>query len=342
MTQSHAGAVDLDLMPTGENIRRELKTLLKRAEDDTVLLAFSGHGVQLKESKQHHFCPQDAKLADAKTLLPLSEVYEQMGACKARLKVLLVDACRKEPEDTNEKFKVRLTEPSPEPQKQKPPAGIAALYSCAAEQFSYESDKLQHGVFFHSVLEGLRGKAANRKGEVTLEKLAAFVKEEVDQRVKDLVGRRAEQTPHLVGDLPGASTLVAGVQTAKALLKELEGTYTPTSFTLHGHLVPDSALKNTSFIFQGNTMTMKFKQGDTWRETVYTITLDQAKTPIAIDLTPQGGTSAGMTWPGIIKVEKGTVSLCYVISKSNEKGRPTEFSSTEENGYWLFVLKKDK
>src|SRR5438128_2658580 len=46
MTQTNAAASDLDLMPTGENIRRELMTLLKR-EDDTVLLAFSGHGAQL-------------------------------------------------------------------------------------------------------------------------------------------------------------------------------------------------------------------------------------------------------------------------------------------------------
>src|SRR5437867_11707999 len=42
MTQTNAAAADLDLMPTAENIRRELKTLLdpeRRGTGDTMLLA---------------------------------------------------------------------------------------------------------------------------------------------------------------------------------------------------------------------------------------------------------------------------------------------------------------
>src|SRR5262249_49084792 len=51
-----AGAADPDLLPTGENIRDSLRGLLKGLRPrDSVLLAFSGHGVQFQGEKEHYF-----------------------------------------------------------------------------------------------------------------------------------------------------------------------------------------------------------------------------------------------------------------------------------------------
>jgi hypothetical protein len=39
------------------------------------------------------------------------------------------------------------------------PSGVVA-FGCSEGQEAFEDDDLRHGVFFHYVLEGLRGKAA--------------------------------------------------------------------------------------------------------------------------------------------------------------------------------------
>ena len=39
------------------------------------------------------------------------------------------------------------------------PARVLALLSCGKKQRAFEVDTLKHGLFFHHVLEGLRGKA---------------------------------------------------------------------------------------------------------------------------------------------------------------------------------------
>ncbi len=63
--------------------------------------------------------------------------------------------------------------------------GTAVFFSCSGRQRARETDKAGggHGVFFHFVLEGLRGAkgAVNERGQVTWEHLVPYVK----QRVRD-------------------------------------------------------------------------------------------------------------------------------------------------------------
>jgi hypothetical protein len=64
------------------------KRLRSRAADDIVLLAFSGHGAQLKSDKvaadgtreETWFCPERARLDDVTTLLSLTQVLEERRA----------------------------------------------------------------------------------------------------------------------------------------------------------------------------------------------------------------------------------------------------------------------
>src|SRR5262249_11788215 len=98
MTQ-RAGADDPDLLPTGNHIRETLRALAKGLQaEDTLLVALSGHGVQFPGDGEHYFCPMDAELSDKTTLVSLSRVYEELKDCGAGMKVLLVDACRVNPE----------------------------------------------------------------------------------------------------------------------------------------------------------------------------------------------------------------------------------------------------
>ena len=210
MTQSEAvSAGDNTLEPTAKNIRKKLAAILEdRKPDDAVLVAFSGHGVQYRDQKASYFCPMDADLADNNTLVSLGEVYKALEESVAGTKVVLVDACRNDPQAEASKAveNVKL-ESVTRPQSERPPGGVAALFSCSEGQKSYESEKLGHGVFFHYVIEGLKGEAANKKGEVTLQRLAAYVADEVPDAARE-VSDLARQRPQQVGDLSGAVPLV--------------------------------------------------------------------------------------------------------------------------------------
>ena len=70
---------------------------------------------------------------------------------------------------------------------------------------------------------------------------------------------------------------------------------------------------------------------------VMTYELDASKTPSHIDLKIKSGpVPEGMT-VGIIKLEKGKLTLCYDPTGAN---RPEKFESTEDNGAFLFTLKR--
>ena len=132
-----------------------------------------------------------------------------LAGCEARFKLLLSDACRNDPiAAVSRRTSVNL-ESVTRPQLQRPPGGVAALFSCSEGELAYENDTLKHGVFFHFVIEGLRGAADfDKDGQIGLEELTFFAK----RRVLDFV--RAEydgvrQMPVLKGEVGGLPVLVS-------------------------------------------------------------------------------------------------------------------------------------
>ncbi len=101
MTQT-VGAEDTRFLPLGAHIRKELHLLLSTLdENDSVIIALAGHGVQFQGEAESYFCPLDARLSDRSTLIPLSEIYKAIESSRAGLKILLVDACRDDPQTQN-------------------------------------------------------------------------------------------------------------------------------------------------------------------------------------------------------------------------------------------------
>jgi formylglycine-generating enzyme required for sulfatase activity len=88
------------------------------------------------------------------------------------------------------------------------PRNVAALFSCSEEERAWENEKLRHGVFFHFVLQGLRGKAENGDGEVTWSRLSEYVRERVTKDIGSIVGENARQTPHEMGNVRGSSPVL--------------------------------------------------------------------------------------------------------------------------------------
>jgi tetratricopeptide (TPR) repeat protein len=181
MTHS-AASDDARLLPTGANIRRELEQLVEDcSEEDTILVAFAGHGVQFKEGEENYFCPMDARLKDRKTLLSLDEVYSGLGKCKANCRLLLVDACRDDPTGAiDSRSAVADVASVTRPQKFVVPSGVTVLFSCSGGEKAYEDKDLKHGVFFYYVVQALGGAAsAGDDEEVTLPRLEEFVTKKV-------------------------------------------------------------------------------------------------------------------------------------------------------------------
>jgi len=220
MTQT-AGADRLRYLPLKARIRKELDLLIKnRGEDDTVLLAFAGHGVVFKDDPDSYFCPADAQLDDKDTLLSLTEIYRGLEKCKARTKVLLVDACRNDPladkSRAPEKLDLESVTRPPEPTKD---GGVAAFFSCSRGQKAFEDDRSRHGAFFHYVIEGLQGEAAPDKDDVTLLELGAYVQRRVVDFARAEYG--ADQKPEISN--ASAQGTAALVRLDRALLLARKG-----------------------------------------------------------------------------------------------------------------------
>jgi hypothetical protein len=182
------------LTPRRVNVRRELRALAGSCgEADVLLVAFAGREVVLPGDEAYYLGLSDSNPDDRATLFPLAEVYDEMAKSKARLKWLLVDACR--PRLNGERTPPKVT----------PPPGVTVFFSCSDGQFAFEDAEHNHGVFSYYVLEGLRGSAdVNRDGWITLAELRQFISDGVADRFK------GKQTPEFFGPQPEKFALPAG------------------------------------------------------------------------------------------------------------------------------------
>jgi tetratricopeptide (TPR) repeat protein len=192
-------------LPLAENIRSRLRQLLAEVRaQDTLVVALAGHGVQFAGEKAAYFCPIDAKLTDRKTLIGLDELYADLKNCKAARKLLLVDACRDAPQSDLGRGRVQVSlEKLAGVQKVPLPRGVVALFSCSAGQQSFEDPRLEHGVFFHHLMKGWKGFAADQQGRVTFSSLADYVTEEVPRYVRLTMRLTDPQVPEQKNEFAG-------------------------------------------------------------------------------------------------------------------------------------------
>ncbi len=174
-----------------------------RAEDVVVFFYFSGHG---DEGALH--------LDGAR--LPLARIDALVEAVPARLRVVVIDACRTAGRD---KGLVRGDSFEVDVRRASGPAGTVRVWSSVAGEAAQESDALGGAVFTHYWLSGLAGAAdENRDREVTFG-------EAYDHAATRTLGRSAAaQRPSFETDLRGERSLVVTrLDTARATLRLPEG-----------------------------------------------------------------------------------------------------------------------
>jgi hypothetical protein len=180
---------------TSDNVRKALqdaKQLLDGNNQGSLLFAFSGHGFQT--GKGNYLVTVGATPANVESeALALDEVEKLMTATGARRKVILVDACRNDPDakstDTPRTFS-QFQEAE----------GTSILLSTRPGGFSYEDSDLGHGIFTYYLLEGLRGKAAGKDGYVTFFDLQKYVENGV---VRQSLKKDRVQRPFVMGERSG-------------------------------------------------------------------------------------------------------------------------------------------
>lgn len=222
MTQT-VGANETRFLPVAKNIRKELDLLLREVrEPDSLLVAFSGHGIQFEEGGDSFFCPADADLTDRASLIALGDVYKSLETSKAAAKVLLVDACRNDPLSSLARSRrVIDLDTLSRPPLREPPGGVAALFSCSRGEQSFEHPDLKHGIFFHYIIQGLSGQAdLDKDQEISLAELEQYSIKEVQRYARQSLA--TAQTPERRGQVRGLLTLATAGRSLPAapLLEE--------------------------------------------------------------------------------------------------------------------------
>ena len=178
---------NINATPTIGNVERAIKRLAQVAEaDDTILFFFSGHGVT--HTGTSFLVPTDGDLTKG---VSLTWIKDQFAACKAKEKVMILDACHSGAAKGVSGITPDL----------KTVGNLVMLLSCEKEQVSWPDKQGRHSVFTSAILEGLSGKAANADRKVTHKTLAAYVRKSVkDWTYENL---KNEQTPVMVADASG-------------------------------------------------------------------------------------------------------------------------------------------
>jgi hypothetical protein len=164
---------------------------------DRIMVLFAGHAIEVE--KEAYLMPYEGLKEDVKTLIPLKWVYDRLAACKARQKILVLDAFRNPPArgfelpgtgSMTEDFDAKL---------QNPPPGVQVWSACGKDQQSIEGDR--GSLFLQSLSNAMQerlGGFADPNEPIPVEALAP----KVNQRMKDYLAmdkEKFEQVSRLSG-----------------------------------------------------------------------------------------------------------------------------------------------
>jgi len=209
----------LEKWPTRAKILFRLSTLRNLVPKDGLLLvAFSGHGIE--RARQAYLLPMDAQVnADTALLEDTAISVERMRNLIADTGVgqviLIIDACRNDPTagrgDSDNKMTESYVSGFDFSKHNREITAFATLYATRVGDRAYEYKEKKQGYFTWALIEGLKGGAANEKGEVTLGRLVAFLQNEVPKRTRDSLGEGKRQQPFAVIEGYKADELVIAV-----------------------------------------------------------------------------------------------------------------------------------
>jgi tetratricopeptide (TPR) repeat protein len=192
----------VERQPTRVNILRRLSNLTAAVPKDGLLLvSFAGHGME--RGNQAFLLPADAQISDSisfleDTAISVSRMKDLIKSTGVGQVMVLLDACRNDPGG-------RADAPNPLTEaymkgfsfdvRNREVQAFATIYATAVGQRAYEYTEKKQGYFTWAIVEGLKGGAANERGEVTLSQLVKYVQETVPKRIAIDLGSGKQQRP---------------------------------------------------------------------------------------------------------------------------------------------------
>ncbi|HEX6623480.1 MAG TPA: caspase family protein, partial [Pyrinomonadaceae bacterium] len=210
--------------PTRGNVLRRLSNLAEVVPKDGLLLfAFAGHGME--RGGQAFLLPSDAQVSDDVTLLEqtavnVAQIKGWVRKTGVRQVLLLLDACRNDPagrSDADNPLTETYTRALDLDRRNREVEAFVTLYATAIGRRAYEFREKRQGYFTWALVEGLRGAAANDRGEVTLDRLISYLQERVPKQVALDLGRGKVQRPYAVVEGYKADELVLAVADGRGL-----------------------------------------------------------------------------------------------------------------------------
>jgi hypothetical protein len=243
-----------DELPTNTNVIFRLENLVSRIKpEDTFIFYFSGHGM-MREGKQYLLTiNSDSRSLTtlAASAIPQDTIHELLNRVKAHQVLVILDACRNDPEKgkgdkdntlTDEIARGFFVKSRNAPDGM--PGSSATLYASSVGERAYEWDSMKSGVFSYYLIEGLKGASVDSNNEVTLRGLANYVINSVRAWSLDNLPTGKGQTPWLVSEgaadmtlakiTPklGSLELVSNPSNARITIDDKEIGYTPKSLQL--------------------------------------------------------------------------------------------------------------
>jgi tetratricopeptide (TPR) repeat protein len=221
----------VERQPTRVNILRRLSNLSTAVPKDGLLLvSFAGHGME--RGGQAFLLPADAQISDQISFL--EETAISMNRVKSWIKetgvgqvLLLLDACRNDPggrADAPNPLSNAYTNAFNFDVRNREVQAFATMYATGIGQRAYEYTEKRQGYFSWAVVEGLKGNAANEKGEVTLSQLVKFVQETVPKRITVDLGSTKQQKPFAIIEGYRADELVLAVTNSASMANNTSST----------------------------------------------------------------------------------------------------------------------
>lgn len=178
-------------LPDRKRIMQELDLLIEGIRDqDTLVVALSGHGVHFKGDKTGYFCPLDARLDDKSSLIAMEGpggLFDEIKKCRAKKKLLIVNACRNDP--FGDLAQAARKAHFDDEYSDQVPEGIAAIFSCREGQKSYYDPDRKRAIFFDHVIRAWKGEYS-KSGEVTLEEIFDHVETKTKIDVNRTLGEK--------------------------------------------------------------------------------------------------------------------------------------------------------
>jgi tetratricopeptide (TPR) repeat protein len=354
----------LERQPTRVNILRRLSNLSTAVPKDGLLVvSFAGHGME--RGGQAFLLPSDAQISDQisfleETAISTNRVKDRIKETGVSQVVLLLDACRNDPggrADAPNPLTNAYTNAFNFDVRNREVQAFATVYATGIGQRAYEYTEKKQGYFSWALVEGLKGAAANEKGEVTLSQLVKFVQDTVPKRLAIDLGSTKQQKPFAVIEGYRADELVVAVTNSASMANNvstpnvqtvdpaalelafwdtIKNSNNPDDFKAYLDKYPDGQFAALARSRSQATRTMGNTGGGESMEMVYWNAIKDSRNPSDF----RGYVTK---FPGGLFVELANNRIASLEAEARDAARAKEIAAEEERrrNTRIFEVKKD-